>query len=182
MDQHDSLSAPVQSGRCGGLLACPAERQQKADHCRLHGICAGAHPEQRVLCPQFQLLCPVVLYAGAHPCGHDGERVGGPQPRPRPPRPEHCLCDDRHAGLCTGARAGCRHQGVEPGRAAESGPVLCSACLWSGRSGRLPLHLQALAAAQGLCPPPAGRRAGVQLPVRHRPHRHWQVRPVEHRQ
>ncbi len=43
-------------------------------------------------------------------------------------------------------------------------------------------YLQALAAAQGLCPPPAGRCAGVQLPVRHRPHRHWQVRPVEHRQ
>ena len=30
MDQHDSLSAPVQSGRCGGLLALPAGRQQKA--------------------------------------------------------------------------------------------------------------------------------------------------------
>ena len=101
MDQHDSLSAPVQSDRCGGLLACPAGRQQKADHCRLHGICAGAHPEQRVLCPQFQLLCPVVLYAGAHPCGYDGERVGGPQPRPRPPRPDALsFVNDRHAGLC----------------------------------------------------------------------------------
>ncbi len=101
---------PLQSGRCSGLLARPAGRQQKADRCHLRRFCAGACAEQRLLRPQFQLLRPVVLYAGAHPGRHDHQRTGRPRRRAGPPGPEHQWARHCHAGLCAGAGAGCRRE------------------------------------------------------------------------
>ncbi len=88
----------------------PPWRQQKA-HCGgVRRVRAGAHPEQRILRSQLQLLCPLVLYASAHPCGDDRECAGRPQHRSGHPGPGPWLDHAGYAGLCTGARAGQRHR------------------------------------------------------------------------
>ena len=138
VDQHVGLSAPVQSGRCAGLLACPPWRQQKA-HCGgVRRVRAGAHPEQRILRSQLQLLCPLVLYAGAHPCGDDRECAGRSQHRSGHPGPGPWLDHAGYAGLCTGARAGQRHRHLVSGCAQEPRPVFRGAGLWPGRIAALP--------------------------------------------
>ena len=106
-----SMSAylPVQSGRRDGLLAGAEGRQQKAHRRHLRHLCAGAGAQQRLLRPQFQLLRPVVLHAGAHPLRHDGQCAGKPRHlcrRAGRPGPGHRLADDRDAGVCLGAGAG----------------------------------------------------------------------------
>ena len=182
MDKHVGLSAPVQSGRCAGLLARPPRRQQKA-HCGgMRRVRAGAHPEQRVLRPQLQLLCPLVLYAGAHPCRHDGERTGGSQHRSGHPGPGPWLDHAGYAGLCTGARAGQRHRHLVAGCAQEPRPVFRGAGLWPGRIAALPSGLPEMAGRQPLCPAHDGGGGGLCLRVQYGAHRHRQVRPMVHRQ
>ena len=78
VDEHDGLPAPVQSGRCHGLLAQPQGRQQKAHRGSMRRVRAGAGAEQCLLRAQLQLLRTLVLYALPHPCRHDRERAGGP--------------------------------------------------------------------------------------------------------
>ena len=78
VDEHDGLSAAVQSGRCHGLLAQPEGRQQKAHRGGMRRMRTGAGAEQCLLRAEFQLLRPLVLYAHPHPCCHDRERAGGP--------------------------------------------------------------------------------------------------------
>ena len=76
---------------------------------RIVAVCAGAGSQQRLLRPQFQLLRPVVLHAGAHPLRHDGQCAGKPRHlcrRAGRPGPGHRLADDRDAGVCLGAGAG----------------------------------------------------------------------------
>ena len=78
VDEHDGLPAPVQSGRCHGLLAQPQGRQQKAYRGSMRRVRAGAGAEQCLLRAQLQLLRTLVLYALPYPCRHDRERAGGP--------------------------------------------------------------------------------------------------------
>ena len=182
MDQHVRLPAPVQPGRGHGLLAGPERGQQKADRGHLRRVCAGARPQQRVLCPQLQLLCPLVLYAGAHPLRHDGLRAGSAGHRPGCPGPGHWLADGGHPGLCRGAGAGHGERELELWRAAEPRPVCGGVCVRAGRAAGVPLYLRALAGAESVCPAAAGSGAGLFLRIQRGAHRHWQVRPVEHRQ
>ena len=76
---------------------------KKAHRGHLRRVRTGAHPEQCVLRPQFQLLCPLVLYAGAGAGRNDRERAGRAQHRSGQPGPRHQLADDRHGGICGGA-------------------------------------------------------------------------------
>ena len=85
--------------------------------------------------PQFQLLRPLVLYAGAYPLRHDGLRAGKPRHhRRRAGRSGagHRLADAGDAGVCCGAGAGQQYQRVVAGRSAESRPVFRRSGLWSG--------------------------------------------------
>ena len=185
MDKYVGLSAPMQSGRRDGLLAGAEGRQQKAHRRHLRHLCAGAGAQQRLLRPQFQLLRPVVLYAGAHPLRHDGQCAGKPRHlcrRAGRPGPQHRLADGRDAGVCPGAGAGRRHQRMVAGCAAESRPVCRRPELRHRRSYPVPPALPPLAGEPGLCPSDDGSGAGLCLRVRHGTHRHRQVRPVAHRQ
>ena len=95
--------------------------------------------------PQLQLLCPLVLYAGAHPLRHDGLRAGSAGHRPGCTGPGHWLADGGHPGLCRGAGAGHGERELELWRAAEPRPVCGGVRLWSGRAAGVPLSLRALA-------------------------------------
>lgn len=101
--QHDRL--PAGGGHCGRAGVLP--RAAAPPLCTHHEsvpylrLCAGA--EQHVLCPQFQLLCALVLYAGFGALRRHGYDAAKSQPvRNRvPPRAgpcgavyleQHCLC------------------------------------------------------------------------------------------
>ena len=101
--QHDRLLAG--GGHCGraGVLPRAAAPPLCAHHESVPylRLCAGA--EQHVLCPQFQLLCALVLYAGFGALRRHGYDAAKSQPvRNRvPPRAgpcgavyleQHCLC------------------------------------------------------------------------------------------
>ena len=145
VDQYVGLSAAVQSGRCCGLLAGKARRQQKAHRGHLCSVRAGPHSEQCVLCPQLQLLCTLVLYAGAGAGRDDRQCAGGSQHRSGQPRPGHQLADDRHGGLCGGAGKGQRHRQLVPRRAQEPRSVLRSAGLWPAGPAAVPRPLPEMA-------------------------------------
>ena len=112
--------------------------------CAVFALVPGA--EQWVLCPQFQLLRPVVLYAGADPRGHDRQRAGRPRRGAGPPGQADRLADDRDAGLRAGAGARHLHEGMDAGRSAEPRPVCRRSRLRSGGAAGLPLRRPALAA------------------------------------
>ena len=185
MDQHVRLPAPVQPGGRHGLLAHPQGRQQKTHRGHLRRLCAGAHFEQRLLRPQLQLLCPVVLYAGADLSRHDGVCAGRPGGGCKGAgfhRPGRERADAGNAGLCRGPRAGHHYQGVELRCFAEPRPVRRRAGLWPCWPAGVSPDLQALEGPPGLCPAAAGGGAGLCLPVQRGAHRHRQIRPVVHRQ
>ena len=116
---------------------------------RIVGTCAVfalvPYSEQCVLCPQLQLLCPLVLYAGAGAGRDDRQCAGGSQHRSGQPRPGHQLADDRHGGLCGGAGKGQRHGQLVLRRAQKSGSVLRGAGLWTAGPAGVPRPLPEMA-------------------------------------
>ena len=100
--KHTSMTVylPV-VGIAGGLVFCRVRLCAHHESVPYLRLCAGA--EQHVLCPQFQLLCALVLYAGFGALRRHGYDAAKSQPvRNRvPPRAgpcgavyleQHCLC------------------------------------------------------------------------------------------